>query len=183
LATEAGGKSHAISCLFCQLLGPRFPDFNCLSQGKLLNVTIRNITGPVIHHRCKCMFRKTSNRSLSENSLFQNKYKKESGPGSSVGTATGYGLDGSGIEFRWGRDTPHMSRPALGPTQPPVQWVPGLSWGLSGRGVTLTPHPLQVPKSKNRVERWQRPGEPRGCPQTPAEKITADFVRLPLKME
>jgi len=25
-----------------------------------------------------------------------------SGPGSSVGTATGYGLDGSGIESRWG---------------------------------------------------------------------------------
>ena len=41
-------------------------------------------------------------------------------PGSSVGIATGYGLDGPGIESRWGRDFPHLSRPALEPTQPPV---------------------------------------------------------------
>ena len=52
------------------------------------------------------------------------------GPGSSVGIATGYGLDGPGIESRWGgRDFPHLFRPALGPTQPPVQWALGVSRG------------------------------------------------------
>jgi hypothetical protein len=39
----------------------------------------------------------------------------------SVGIATCYGLDVPGIESRWGRDFPHLSRPALGPTQPPMQ--------------------------------------------------------------
>ena len=52
------------------------------------------------------------------------------GPDSSVGIATGYGLGGQGIESPWERDFPHLSRPALGPTQPPVvQWVPGLPRG------------------------------------------------------
>jgi len=51
-----------------------------------------------------------------------------SGPGSVVGT-TADGLDGSGIESRWGWDFPHLSRPALRPTQPSVQWVSDLSRG------------------------------------------------------
>jgi hypothetical protein len=56
-------------------------------------------------------------------------YSYQSGPGSSVGIAKGYGLDGPRIESRWGRDFPHLSRPALGPTQPPVQWVPDICRG------------------------------------------------------
>jgi len=54
---------------------------------------------------------------------------KGCGPGSSVGIATGYELEGLGIKSRWKRDFPHLSNPTLGTIQPPVQWVPGLSQG------------------------------------------------------
>ena len=67
----------------------------------------------------------------------------ESGPGSVVSIATGCGLDGPGIESRWGWDFLHLSRPVLRPTQPPVQWVPGLSRGGKERpGRGTAPHPL-----------------------------------------
>jgi hypothetical protein len=48
------------------------------------------------------------------------------GQDSSVGIATGYGLDGPGIKSWWRQDFLHLSRPALGPTQLPIQWVLGL---------------------------------------------------------
>ena len=67
------------------------------------------------------------------------------GPDSSVRIATGYGLDGPGIESRWRRDFPHLSRPALGhhPASCTMRTLsfPGVK---NGRDVTLT-HPLLVP--------------------------------------
>ena len=69
------------------------------------------------------------------------------GPGSSVGIATDYGLDGPGSN----PDGDEIFRPssqALRPTQPPVKWVSGLSPVVKcGRGVLLTAHPLLVPRS------------------------------------
>jgi len=70
------------------------------------------------------------------------------GLGSSVGLATDYGLDGPGSSpgsNPSGDEIFHLSRLALGPTQPPLQCVPGLSWGVKcGRGVMMTTHPLLV---------------------------------------
>jgi hypothetical protein len=72
------------------------------------------------------------------------------GLGSSVGIATGYGLDGSGIESRWGRGFLNQTGPGAYPASCIIGtgFFPGLE---SGRGVTLTPHLLLVPRSKNRL--------------------------------
>ena len=70
------------------------------------------------------------------------------GPDSVVGIATGYGLDGPGIGSRLGA---RFSAPVqTGPGTHPASCTmgtgsfPGVK---SGRGMTLTPHPLLVPWS------------------------------------
>jgi hypothetical protein len=73
------------------------------------------------------------------------------GRDSSVGIKTRYGLGGSEIESRWGRDFPPPSRPALGPTQPPTQYVPGLSRGKAVETWRWPPIPYCT-EVKGRVE-------------------------------
>jgi hypothetical protein len=79
------------------------------------------------------------------------------GLGSSVGIATRYWLDVSEIEYRWGRYFSYLSRPSLEPTQPPIQWVPGLfppGVKRPGRGVD---HPLLVPRLKKELSYTSTP--------------------------
>jgi hypothetical protein len=74
-------------------------------------------------------------------------YLRIRGPGSVVGIATGYGLDGPGIESRWGGE--------IFRSYPDWPWGPSLLYNghqvfpraKESRGVTPTPHPLLVPWS------------------------------------
>jgi len=70
------------------------------------------------------------------------------GLGSAVCIATGYGLDGPGIESQWGRDFPHLSRPVLGPTQPPIKWYRVFPEDKERPGREADPSPLLVPWSR-----------------------------------
>ena len=68
------------------------------------------------------------------------------GPGSVIGIATGYGLDGPGIESQWGARffTPVKTGPGGNPAS--CTMGTGSFLGVkSGRVVTLTPHLLLVP--------------------------------------
>ena len=86
------------------------------------------------------------------------------GRDSVVDIATSYGLDGPGIESRRGRDFPYPFRLALGPTQLPEQWVPGLFAGdkLAGAWLRLS----SSNEVKERVEIYLY------CPSRPLWRVT-----------
>jgi len=78
---------------------------------------------------------------------------------------TGYGLDGLGIESRWGRDFPPVQ---TGPGAHPASRTMGTGSFLGvkcGRGVPLTTHPLLAPRSwKGRaIPLLTRLGHNRAC--------------------
>jgi hypothetical protein len=81
-------------------------------------------------------------------------YKQLWSRDSVVGTATRFRLNGPGIESRWGLYFPH-----LGPTQPPVQWVPGLP-GVKrpGRGIDHPPPPSAELKERAHLYHYSPSG-------------------------
>ena len=87
----------------------------------ILNITFFYIHWSVHSESNSIIFQKDATYSVYYISV-------DSGLGSSVGITTDYGLGGPGSNPD-GDEIFHLSRPAMGPTQPPVQWVPGLSRG------------------------------------------------------
>ena len=68
-------------------------------------------------------------------------FPRGGGIASVVGIATSYGLEGPGIESRWGRHFPHPFWAALEPGQPPVNgyWAPFQGVKRPGCGVDHPP--------------------------------------------
>jgi hypothetical protein len=84
---------------------------------------MENFTKNATYCSQKGMFFEMQNfQQICDHSIYFNLYSLHNvGRDSSVGIATGYEVDGPGIESRWGRDFPHPSRPAVGSAQPPIQ--------------------------------------------------------------
>jgi hypothetical protein len=91
---------------------------------------------------------------------------------SSGSIVSDYGLDDRGFDPRQGQKISPLSsvsRPALGPTQPPVQRIPGVlsSGAKRGRGVTLTTHPHLVLRSRmSRSYTYSPPSASMACSGT-----------------
>jgi hypothetical protein len=85
-----------------------------------------------------------------------------SGPGSPVGIATGYGLDGSGIESRWGCEIFRTcSDRACGPSSLLYNGHRVFPGDRKRPGCDADPYPLLLARSKNTVELYlYSPEEP-----------------------
>jgi len=69
-----------------------------------------------------------------------------------VGTATRYRLDGLAIQSWWAQHILHLSRPALGPTHPPIQQVSRLSARHEVARRCRSPLTPSIAELKERVE-------------------------------
>jgi hypothetical protein len=74
------------------------------------------------------------------------------GRDSSAGIATRYRLNDPGIESRGRRDCLKPSRPILGPIQPSIQWVRGLSLGVKWPGGGVDNPSLSSAEVKERIQ-------------------------------
>jgi len=92
----------------------------------------------------------------------------ERGPGSSVGIATDYGLDGPGIESRLGGTCPDRS---WGPPSLLYNGYRDFPGGKERPVVTLTPHRLLVP--------WSR--KSRAIPLLPLWAVRPDRTSVPVQ--
>jgi hypothetical protein len=85
------------------------------------------------------------------------KFRLSNEPGELSGTALSYGLDDQEVESRGGGlgiflFSP-VSRPALGPTQPPIQWVTGAPFlGIKRPGREVDRSPPSSAEVKECVE-------------------------------
>jgi hypothetical protein len=102
------------------------------SVGKLLRFTKENVP-------CTFYLEDGSFKILRNVGKFPSVYTFSCEPGSVVGIATGYGLDGPWIKSRWRRNFPHLSRPAVCPTHNGYRVFPGGKERL-GRDADRSPH-------------------------------------------
>jgi hypothetical protein len=81
----------------------------------------------------------------------------------SVDITTTYGPDGPGFESRQGQQIFLFSktfRPALGPTQPPIKWIPGFFAGVKHLGYEVDRSPPFSAEVKNE---WSYISTPHIC--------------------
>ena len=140
-------KKFSFGWAFAKFIKPTTSSV-CLSvrMGRLGSIwaDIHEILHLILFRKKNCWKRRSFIKINNNNKYFT------FGPGSSVGIATELWAGRSGIECQLGWDFPHLSIPSLGPTQPPIQWLPDLSWGVEVVGTCGWP---PTPSSAEVLER------------------------------